>query len=201
MSPVFFDLGYPELALPHIRFQPMKAHVYAMMGDNEAALKEASVIERYYASVYARLIAEENYIPENYSGDQAYKHVGKPNDKTKAISCRLDELVRDTYALKKMKSDRFASFSKILTNYFQSKSVDNLIMRQQFTALMGFHVLQGDHDKAIEVMDVAIERGFIFIGAFKEPYLRDLRSHPGFDERLEKMQKSADLLVEKYYTD
>jgi len=65
---------------------------------------------------------------------------------------------------------------------------------------MGLHVLQGDFDGALDIMDVAMERGFIFIGSFKEPYLRDLTSHPGFAERLEKMQKSADLLIEKYYT-
>jgi len=123
LSHVFFDLGYPELALPHIRFQPMKAHVYAMMGEKESALKEASVIEKYYASVNARLIVEEDYVPENYAGDRAYKYVGKPNDKTKAISCRLDELMRDTYVLKKMQSERFESFYPLLKKYFEDKDV------------------------------------------------------------------------------
>jgi len=48
-------------------------------------------------------------------------------------------------------------------------------------------------------VDIAIERGFLFIGSLKEPHLRDLASHPGFAERLKKMQKSADLLIDSHY--
>jgi len=42
LSAVFFDLGYPDLMLPHIRFPATKANVHAMMGDKEMAIKEAN---------------------------------------------------------------------------------------------------------------------------------------------------------------
>jgi len=67
LSAVFFDLGYPDLMLPHIRFPATKANVHAMMGDKEMAIKEANVIEKFYRSVLARIIAEQDYFPEDYS--------------------------------------------------------------------------------------------------------------------------------------
>lgn len=199
VSSLFFDLGYPELALPHIRFAPMKARVYAMMGDKEAALKSANVIESYYQSVHARLVADESYVPENYRVDRVYRQVGSSGDTTKANACRLDHLVRDSHFLKKTGSEKFDSFLLLLTDYFEGKDAEALKTREEYTTLMGLYVLQGEVDKAIEVMDIAMDKGFLFIGSFKEPYLRELTSHPGFAERLERMQKSADLLIEKYY--
>ena len=65
---------------------------------------------------------------------------------------------------------------------------------------MGLYALQGNKDKAIDVMDIAMERGFHFIGSFKEPHLRDLTNYPGFSERIEKMQISADGIMEQYYS-
>ena len=201
LSSLFFDLGHPEGALPHIRFEPIKAHIYAVLGDKEAALKEAEVYDTFYTSIRARMIADEAYFPENYSVNRTYRNVGKPDDETKAHSCRLHHLVRDTYVLKKIKSEKFELFLPLLIEYFADKNVEDFVLQRDYTALMGLYLLQDNPDKAIEVLDIAIERGFLFIGTLKEPYLRDLRSHPGFTARLEAMRNSADLLIEKYYGD
>jgi len=198
---LFLDLGYPELILPHVRFPPVKAHIYAMMDDKEAALKEAAVIEKYVLSVIARLIIDEAYFPEDYSASPAYARVGEPGDLTRANSCKLDYLIRDTYVLKKIGSDKFEPFLALLTEYFDGRDPKAFKTRQQHTALMGLLVLQGNHDEALEVMDTAMERGFLFIGSFREPFLRELTAHPGFSQRLGEMQKSANLLIDKSFND
>ena len=46
-----------------------------------------------------------------------------------------------------------------------------------------------------------MDRGFLFIGSFKEPHLRELTNYPGVSERIATMQASADALLEKYYYD
>jgi len=60
LSYLFSDLGHPELILPHIRFEPIRAHIYALSGDKDAALNEAAVYERFYTSIRARMIVDEN---------------------------------------------------------------------------------------------------------------------------------------------
>jgi len=142
-SEVFFDLGRPELILPHVRYSPRK-------------------------------------------GTQAY-------------FCRIEHLMRDTYVLKKMGSDKFESFLPLLTAYFDDKDPEDLLTQQEHIALMGLHSLQGDYDKAIVIMDAAMERGFLFIGSFKAPFLEDLSTHPGVAQRIHKMEKSAYALVNAYH--
>ena len=200
LSALFFDLGYPDLMLPHIRFPATKAHVHAMMGDKEMAIKEANVIEKFYRSVTARIIAEQDYFPEDYSVYPTYSRVGEPDGVTKANACQLNNLMRDTYVLKKIGSEKFERLLPLLTEYFQDRNPQNLETQQQYITLMGLYALQGNKDKAIDVMDIAMERGFHFIGSFKEPHLRDLTNYPGFSERIEKMQKSADEIMKQYYS-
>jgi len=196
---LLYDLGHPELALPHVRFSPARAHAYAMVDNKEAALEAAAKISKFHTSVRSRMIVDENYFPEDYSPYRTYARVGQPDGVTKANACRLDFLARDTYVLKKVNSEKFELLLPLLTAYFEGKDPKSLKTQQEYLGLIGLHVIQSDFDKAIEVMDIAIERGFLFIGSFKEPHFRELKSHPGFVERLEKMQKSADLLIEKYY--
>ena len=196
---LFFDLGHPELVLPHVRFQPTKAHVYAMMENKEAALEMAAVIAKFYTSIRARMIVERDYFPEDYSVNSIYARVGHPDGVTKANACRLDYLARDAYILKKIGSEKFDLLLPLLTQYFEGKDPISLRTQQEYLGLMGLHVLQGELDNAIDVMDIAMEKDFSFIGSFKEPHLRELTSHPGFSERLDKMQHSADLLVNQYY--
>jgi len=143
LSYLFSDLGHGELLLPHIRFEPIRAYIYALSGDKDAALKEAAVYERFYTSIRALL--------------------------------------------------------RLFTEYMEDKDVEDFRLQRDYTNLMGLYLLQDNPDKALEVLDIAIERGFHFIGSLKDPHLRDIASHPGFAERLEKMQKSADLLIERYY--
>jgi hypothetical protein len=125
--------------------------------------------------------------------------VGQADDMTKANMCRLDYLIRDTYILKQIESDKFQSFLPLLTNYFEGRDVETLKTRQEYTSLMGLHVLQGDSDKALEVMDIAMDCGFIFIGSFNEPFLRELTAHPEFSQRLDRMKVSANMLLEAFY--
>jgi len=200
LSPLFFDLGHPELALPHIRFEPVKANIYALLGNKEAAFKEAAVYDTFYASTKARMIADETYFPENYSVHKAYRKLGEPGHEPKVNACGVRALMSDAYVLKKTKSEKYEHFLRLFTEYMENQDVEDFRLQRDYTNLMGLYLLQDNPDKALEVLDIAIERGFIFIGILKEPHLRDLASHPGFAERLEKMQKSADLLIEKYYT-
>jgi len=65
---------------------------------------------------------------------------------------------------------------------------------------MGLHVLQGNKEKALEVMDIAMDRGFLFIGSFREPFLRDLTEQPEFSDRFDKMQASADRILAEFYS-
>ena len=198
---LFLDLGYPELILPHVRFPSVKAHIYAMLDNKEAALKEAAIIEKFPSSVVARLIVDDTYFPEDYSVSAAYARVGDADDLTRANSCQLDYLIRDTYVLEKIGSDKFEPFLALLTEYFEGRELTALKTRQEHTALMGLHLLQGNPDRAIEVMDMAMEGGFHFIGSFNEPFLRNLKSYPGFSERLDEMQKSANRLVVRHYSE
>ena len=198
---LFFDLGHPELALPHVRFPPARAHAHAMMGNKEAALEAAAIIRSFHTSVRSRMIVDEDYFPDDYSPYRTYARVGHPDGVTKANACRLDFLARDTYVLKKVRSEKFDRLLPLLTDYFEGKDPISLNTQQEYLGLIGLHVILSDFDKAIEVMDIAIDKGFLFIGSFKEPHLRELTAYPGFAERLERMQKKADLLIEKYYFD
>ena len=196
---LFVDLGKPELALPHVRFPSDRAYIHAMMGNKEAAIRESRIIENFSTSIRARMIVQEDYMPESYSVDRTYARVGQADDMTKANMCRLDYLIRDTYILKQIESDKFQSFLPLLTNYFEGRDVETLKTRQEYTSLMGLHVLQGDSDKALEVMDIAMDCGFIFIGSFNEPFLRELTAHPEFSQRLDRMKVSANKLLEAFY--
>jgi len=82
-SDVFFDLGYPDLILPHVRNPPRKAKVYAMMGENKYVRKDEAI-------TITRMMVDENYIPEDYYVAEAYESVGLPGDTTKAYFCRID---------------------------------------------------------------------------------------------------------------
>ena len=197
---LFIDLGKPELALPHVRFPPDKAYIQAMMNNKDAAIRESRVIEGFSTSVRARMIIDGAYVPENYTVDRTYARVGTPEDKTRANMCRLDYLIRDSYVLNLLGSDKFAALLPLLTDYFEGADVETLKTRQDYTALMGLHVLQGNKDKALEVMDVAMDRGFLFIGSFREPFLRDLTEQPGFSERFDKMQASAGRILAEFYS-
>lgn len=191
-SAVFFDLGHPELILSHVRNPPRKAKIYAMMGETDSVRKEEAII-------ITRMMVDENYIPEDYDVQSAYQNVGMPGDTTKADFCLIDDLMIDAYVLKKMGSGKFGSFLPLLTDYFKEKGLEDLVTQQEFIALMGLHVLQDDYDSAIDVMDAAMNRGFLFIGELKTPYLRDLAAHPGFAERMDKMQASADQLIKAHF--
>jgi len=201
LSYLFSDLGHPGLVLPHIRFEPIKAHIYALLGDKDAAFKEAALHERFYTSIRARMILDETYYPENYSVNSTFRHLGEPGHEPKVNACRVHALMRDAYVLKKIKSGKYEHFHRLFTEYMEDKNVEDFRLQRDYTNLIGLYLLQDNPDKALEVLDVAIERGFLFIGSLKDPHLRDLAAHPGFAERLEKMQKSADLLIEKYYSD
>jgi len=98
-----------------------------------------------------------------------------------------------------MGSDKFGSFLPLLTDYFKNKGPEDFVTQQEFIALIGLHVLQEDYDSAIDVLDAAMSRGFLFLGELKTPYLRGLASHPGFAERVERMQASADRLINEHY--
>jgi hypothetical protein len=141
------------------------------------------------------MIADGDYIPESYNVDMAYSRVGSPEDTTRANMCRLDHLILDAYVLKRMKSEKYSDFLALLRNYYRGRDVEDFKTRQEFTALMGLHLLQSDPDKAIEIMDIAMARGFLFIDRFKEPFLRDLKGHPGLAKRLDEMRAKSDLLM------
>ena len=199
LSYLFSDLGHPELMLPNTNFAPIRAHMYALSGDKDAALKEAAVYERFYTSIRARMIADETYFPENYSVNGTFRNLGEPGFDPKVNACRVHALMRDTYVLKKIKSEKYEPFLQFFTEYMEDKNVEEFRLQRDYTNLIGLHLLQGNPDKALEVLDIAIERGFLFIGSLKDPHLRGLAAHPGFAERLERMQKNADLMIEKYY--
>ena len=196
---LFFDLGHPELALPHVRFPPARAHAYAMVDNKEAALEAAAIISSFHTSVRSRMIVDEDYFPEDYSAYRTYAKVGYPDGVTEANACRLDFLARDIYVFQKIGSEKFERLLPLLTAYFEGKDPGSLNTQQEYLGLMGLHVIQSDLDKAIEVMDIAMDKGFLFIGSFKDPHLRELTAYPGFAERLARMQKSADALVSQYY--
>ena len=193
------DLGHPELALPHVRFSPSRALIYAMMSDRENALAEAAKIGSFTRSIRARMIVEDDYFPENYFVNPPHSSFGQPNGVTKANSCRLDVLARDIYVLKKIGSDKPDLLLPLLNAYYQDRNPQDLKTLEEFLGLMGLHALQGNPDKAVEVMDIAMDRGFLFIGSFKEPHLRELTAYPGVSERINKMQASADRLIEEHY--
>jgi len=165
------DLGHPELALPHVRFPPSRALIYAMMNDKENALAEAAKIGGFTNSIRARMIVEDDYFPENYFVNPPYSSFGQPDGVTKANSCRLDGLARDIYVLKKIGSDKPDLLLPLLNAYYQDRNPQDLKTLEEFLGLMGLHALQGNPDKAVEVMDIAMDRGFLFIGSFKEPHL------------------------------
>jgi len=94
---------------------------------------------------------------------------------------------------------KFELLLPLLTAYFEGNDPKSLKTQQEYLGLIGLHVIQSDFDKAIEVMDIAMDKGFLFIGSFKDPHLRELTAYPGFEARLERMQKKADLLIEMHY--
>jgi len=73
---LFYDLGHPELALPHVRFPPARAHAHAMVDDKEAALEAAAIIRSFHTSVRSRMIVDDDYFPEDYSPYRTYARVG-----------------------------------------------------------------------------------------------------------------------------
>jgi len=181
-------LGEYEVALGKIKHLLDQGYI----NDEEAYL---------FSAVFFDLGRPEFILPHvRYSPrkGRVYAMMGD-KEKAQAYFCRIEHLMRDTYVLKKMGSDKFESFLPLLTAYFDDKDPEDLLTQQEHIALMGLHSLQGDYDKAIVIMDAAMERGFLFIGSFKAPFLEDLSTHPGVAQRIHKMEKSAYALVNAYH--
>ena len=205
---LFYDLGYPHLTLPHARDWYDRVKIYASMGDTESAMREASKSDSISRHDRVRQLIDSDSIPVYYRELRTIRRIDSTGEPILRL-CSLHKDLRRVYNFKhidptnyeKIGSVNYENNLPVLTDYYKDKDVTDLRVQEEFTSLMGLHLLQGHPDKALEVMDAAMERGFIFIGVLKEPYLRDLASYPGFTERLETMQKSADLLIEKYYSD
>jgi len=137
---LFFDLGHPELALPHVRFPPARAHAYAMVDNKEAALEAAAIISSFHTSVRSRMIVDEDYFPEDYSAYRTYAKVGYPDGVTEANACRLDFLARDIYVFQKIGSEKFERLLPLLTAYFEGKDPGSLNTPhlRELTAYPGF---------------------------------------------------------------
>jgi len=136
LNSLFSDLGHPELALPHIRFEPVKAHIYALLENKQAAFKEAAVYDRFYTSTKARMIADETYFPENYSVHKDYRKLGEPDHETKMNACGARTLMRDTYVLKKIKSEKYEHFLRFFTEFMEGKDVDDFRVERDYRHLM-----------------------------------------------------------------
>ena len=194
----FVNLGAPTKAIPYVTFSPMKGLLYAMAGETENALKAVEGYETFYTSQKAVLIASPEDIPKDYTPNPYYLDITETIDGYSAKTCALNSLVMDIYGLSFTDKERSDLFKDLLVKYFEENPLEGFQTRVQYTALMSLYILEEDHDKAIEIMDIALEEGFIFINSFKRPLLRRLTTHPGFPERLQIMQERADELFAQF---
>ena len=191
----FINLGAPIKAIPYVTFQPTKGLLYAMAGETEKAVKAVEDYENFYISQTAMLIVSPEEIPKDYNPNPYYLDITETIDGYSAKTCALSSLVTDIYALSFSDKRRSDLFKDLLVQYFDENPLESFQTRVQYTTLMSLYILEEDYDKAIEIMDIAMDKGFIFINSFKMPLLRRLTTHPEFPERLKIMQERADALL------
>ena len=192
------NLGDPLDALPYVNFPPTRAVLYAMAGETENALKAVEGYESYHTAQTAMFIASPGEAPKNYSPNPYYIDITDSIDGYSAKTCALNSLVMDIYGLSFSDKKRSDLFKDLLVKYFDENPLESFETKLQYTTLMSLHILEEDYDKALEVMDVAMDNGFIFINSFELPVLRRLKTHPEFPERLQIMQDRANALLQQF---
>ena len=172
-----------------------------MAGDAENALKALENYDDYYSTQATRIIALPDETPKKHTPHPYYLEVTEITEEVSAKTCQLGSLMVDIYGLSFSDQKRSDVLKDLLIKYFDENPLEGFQTRFEYTALMSFHILNEDYDKAFEVMDIAMEKGFIFIGSFRRPILRRLKTHPEFLKRFQVMQERADALLMQFSND
>jgi len=188
---IYFDLGAPEKTLNHVRYAPAKSLSYAMMGEHGKALIEAQKVPNFSSSQMAMFIIGADADVQNFHVYPHYKDIIDSTDGFEANSCSLNWLTVDIYGLKHSNPARSKILIDLLDEYYKKHDLESLQTVEEYTGLMALHILQDRPDDALMVMDVAMDKGFVFINRFKQPILRQLVTHVDFPKRLNIMQDRA----------
>lgn len=86
----------------------------------------------------ARMIVEEDYVPEFLREERSYEKYGAPEDTSQSRLCRLRLFIRNAYVYKKIGSQNLEQVLPLLTEYYKIRDVTELRTQGEFTDLMGF---------------------------------------------------------------
>ncbi len=183
--------GDYDTAMDYVSASSTKAYIAALQGDRETALREAALLPAYYHSALTHYILD-NHEPMHKlvrsfinSGEPIYK------EGNRASVCDLNHAARDAYILS-LEQDPIATVVKAnLKAYYDGRSIEKFYNVNEYTGLIGLHILNNEPLRALEVFSAANDKGFIFLHLFADPLFKELQGVEGFDAEYDRMVSRA----------
>ena len=173
----------------------LKATVAALQGDSETANELAKSDPFSWTSPYVHYLLGDSrdfyemFVRMDLGNSIMARKQSIPIDQTLDIVFMLDLFILENDAQSKALIERVG-------RDFDNKSITDLKILEEFSAVAGYYSITGDYKKAFEVIDEANKQQMIFLSRLKvSPIFEKLRAQPGFEARLKTMTENRDLVL------
>ncbi len=173
----------------------LKATVAALKGDINTANELTKQDPFSWTTPYVHYLMGESrefyemFVRMDLSSSVAARKSAIPIDQTLDVVFMLDLFISQDDAKSKLLIERIG-------RDFDKKSVSDIKIVEEFSAMAGYYSIIGNYDKAFEVLDEANRRNMIFLSRLKKsPIFKALRERPGFDNRLKSMTRNRNRVL------
>lgn len=194
LTALYLLLGLYDSALSYAPTPPYKAYVSAIMGDDERARTYAAELPDHYFSQRALYLIGESEPAYNFL-TREQSHAAKMWEQRDLTHVSIVTRIIEARLFREHDDPRSQSFIFGAKQYFENRPISEFQTINQFTGAIGYYILINDLDTAMAVLDEANERKFVFVYVFNTPLFQPITSHPGFQARLDQMQKNAAAVI------
>ncbi len=173
----------------------LKATVAALKGDAETAYKLTKLDPFSWTSPYVQYLLGDSrelyemFVKMDLSNSIMTRKNSIPIDQTLDVVFMLDLFIMQN-------DDKSKALIERIGKDFDKKSVTDIKILEEFSAVAGYYSIIGKNEKALEVLDEANRQQMIFLSRLKvSPIFKNLREHPGFETRLKTMTENRDLVL------
>lgn len=195
LATLYLYLGDYDKAMEYAPSPPAKAYVAAVMGNRPLALEYASEFpEHYYTKRALYLLGDSKQLYDHLTLGHSTEDVLWTDHTLSHVT--IMSRVIEARLFRKHGDARAEQLLTAATRYFDGKSPSDFRTINQFASYMGVKILNGDLDAALATLDIANEKSFVFLYALDTPLFEELRAHPGYRARYEKMEHNARMVLE-----
>ena len=195
---LYSNLGLLDEVQDLIDSPGLKAAVAALKGDSETAYALVKTDRLSLMSPYVQYLlndsrpAYEMFVKTGLNKSITARKKSIPVDQALDVVLMLD-----LFSLQK-DVETEAIIARVGQD-FDAKSVADIKILEEFSAVAGYYSIIGNSEKALEVLDEANRQKMIFLSSLKvSPIFKNLREHPGFEARLKTMSENRDLVLSSF---